>query len=133
MSPARSVLLAVVSVGSLSTMAAAQAPAELQEAIRQRTEAVAKSDTAIWNRLTAEDFTVVLPNGAFLNKAERLEQFKTQPPMGRGNPERVQLKHYGETYVRRFLSRMGWVLEVWTKEAGTWQVVAVQVTPVAKK
>jgi hypothetical protein len=132
MSPARPVLLTLVSAALLFGRAAAQAPSELQRGIRDRTQAVAKADAATWDRLTAEDFTVVLPNGTFLTKAERLAQFKTQPPMGRTPPQREQLKHYGETYIRRFLSDTGWVIEVWAKDSGKWQVVAVQVTPVAQ-
>jgi hypothetical protein len=133
MSRTRPLLLTLVFSGLLASLAAAQASAELQQAIRDRSQAVIKADSATWDRLTADDFTVVLPNGTFLTRAERLAQFKTQPPMARTPPRREQLKHYGETYIRRFLSDPGWVIEVWAKESGKWQVVAVQVTPAAKK
>lgn len=116
------------------TLVIAQAPADLQDAMRQRTQAVAGADAAVWDRLTADDFTVVLPNGVMLTKAQRLALLKKEKPRGPAAPQREQIKHYGETYVRRFLGDRGWVLEVWTKDdAGKWRVSAVQVTTAAKK
>jgi hypothetical protein len=114
--------------------AAAQAPADLEEAMRLRTQAVVNADGATWDKYTADDFTVVLANGKMMNKAERLAQMKTQKPARLSPPEQVQVKHYEETYVRRFLGNNGWVLEVWTKDdKGKWRVSAVQVTPATKK
>lgn len=113
---------------------AAQAPADLEEAMRLRTQAVVNSDGATWDKYTADDFTVVLADGTMMNKSERLTQMKTQKPTRISPPEQVQIKHYGETYLRRFLGNNGWVLEVWTKDkGGKWRVSAVQVTPAAKK
>jgi hypothetical protein len=112
----------------------AQVPSDLQEAMRQRTEAVVNADAATWERLTADDFTVVLANGTFLTKGQRLALLKTEKPRRLEPPQREQIKHYGETFVRRFLGGRGWVLEVWTKgDDGKWRVSAVQVTPAAKK
>jgi hypothetical protein len=114
--------------------AVAQTPADLEEAMRLRTQAVVNSDGATWDKYTADDFTVVLANGKMMNKAERLAHMKTQKPPRLSPPEQVQVKHYGETYVRRFLGNNGWVMEVWTKDnKGKWRVSAVQVTPAAKK
>ena len=116
------------------TLALAQAPAELQDAMRQRSQAVASADAATWDRLTADDFTVVLPNGTMLTKEQRLALLKKEKPRRQTAPRQEQIKHYGETYVRRFLGDRGWVLEVWTKDdAGKWRVSAVQVTTAAKK
>src|SRR5687768_13189166 len=58
----------------------AQAPSDLQEAMRQRTDAVVNADAATWERLTADDFTVVLANGTFLTKGQRLALLKTEKP-----------------------------------------------------
>jgi hypothetical protein len=114
--------------------AAAQAPADLEEAMRLRSQAVLTADGATWDKYTADDFTVVLPNGKLMNKSERLALMKTQKPRRSAPPEQVQVMHYGETYVRRFLGDIGWVMEVWTKDKdGKWRVSAVQVTPAAKK
>lgn len=118
----------------ISNPAFAQVPAELQEAMRQRSQAVAKADAATWDGLTADDFTVVLPNGTMLTKEQRLAQLKKEKPRRQAALQQEQVKHYAETYVRRFLGDRGWVLEVWTKdEAGKWRVSAVQVTAGAKK
>jgi uncharacterized protein DUF4440 len=125
--------LSLALIGLLPSFTAAQAPAELQEAMRLRGQAVASADAATWERFTAEDFTVVLPDGRLRNKAERLAQMKTQKPQRRSSPQQEQIKHYDETYVRRFLGDNGWVLEVWTKDGDKWRVSAVQVTPAAKK
>jgi hypothetical protein len=125
--------LALVLSCLLPNLTSAQTPPELQEAMRARSQAVAQADAATWDGLTAEDFTVVLPDGSMLTKAQRLAQFKTQKPVRRSPPKQEQIKHYGETYVRRFLGDNGWVLEVWTKDSGKWRVSAVQVTPAAKK
>jgi hypothetical protein len=117
----------------IPSLGLAQVPSELREAMRVRSQAVAQRDAATWDRFTAEDFTVVLPNGTFMNKADRLAQLKTQKPVRRSPPQQEQVKHYEETFVRRFLGDNGWVLEVWAKDGGKWRVVAVQVTPAAKK
>jgi hypothetical protein len=109
--------------------AGAQTPADLEEAMRLRSQAVVNADGAAWDKYTAEDFTVVLPDGKMMNKSERLALMKTQKPTRRSSPQQVQVKHYTETYVRRFLGDNGWVMEVWTKDkSGKWRVSAVQVT-----
>jgi hypothetical protein len=114
--------------------AAAQAPADLEDAMRLRSQAVLNADGATWDKYTADDFTVVLPNGKLMNKSQRLALMKTQKPRRSAPPEQVQVKHYDETYVRRFLGDTGWVMEVWTKDKdGKWRVSAVQVTQAAKK
>jgi hypothetical protein len=126
--------LSLALVNLSPTLATAQAPADLQDAMRQRTQAVAGADAATWDRLTADDFTVVLPNGIMLTKEQRLALLKKEKPRRHAALQQEQIKHYGETYVRRFLGDRGWVLEVWTKDdAGKWRVSAVQVTRAAKK
>jgi uncharacterized protein DUF4440 len=114
--------------------AAAQVPADLEEAMRLRSQAVVKADGPTWDKYTADDFTVVLPDGKLINKAERLALMKTRKPPRTSAPTHIQIKHYEETYVRRFLGDNGWVMEVWAKGTdGKWRVSAVQVTPAAKK
>ena len=116
---------------------AAQVPAELREAMRARDEAVAKADAATWDRLTADDFTVVLADGTLLTKAERLAQFKTQQAMTPQAAQQEQIKHYGDVFVRRAVFQVrntgaAWVLEIWVKDAKGWRVAAVQVTSAKK-
>jgi Domain of unknown function (DUF4440) len=114
------------------TAMAAQVPAELREAMRARDEAVAKADSATWDRLTTEDFTAVLADGTLLTKSQRLAQFKTLKAMTPA-PAQEQIQHYGDVFVRRQLRQVrgtgaGWVLEIWVKDAKGWRVAAVQVT-----
>jgi hypothetical protein len=128
--PLQLILLLICLVPDLS----AQAPADLEEAMRVRTQAVVNADGATWDKYTADDFTVVLADGSMMNKAERLARMKTEKPSRLTPPQQVQVKHYDETYVRRFQGSRGWVMEVWTKDnSGKWRVSAVQVTPAAKK
>ncbi len=116
---------------------AAQVPPELREAMRARDEAVAKADAATWDRLTTDDFTVVLVDGRLLTKAERLALFKTQPATQPTPPQQEQIKHYGDVFVRRALRQVrnagdGWVLDIWVKDAKGWRVAAAQVTGAKK-
>ena len=111
---------------------AGQAPTELGDAMRARDRAVALADAATWDRLTADDFTVVQENGILMTKSERLAELKTQKPTTDTPAQREQIKRYGDVYVRRFLSGDVWVLEVWAKDARRWRNVAVQVTTAKK-
>jgi uncharacterized protein DUF4440 len=115
---------------------AAQVPADLREAMRARDEAIYKADAATWDRLTADDFTVVQRDGTLKTKAERMVQFKTQQPTTPQAVQQEQIKHYGKVFVRRALRRIGtgdgWVLDIWVRDAKGWRVAAAQVTSVKK-
>jgi hypothetical protein len=77
----RTVALAAVALALTAQVHAAQeVPADLQEAIRLRAQAVAKKDAAVWDRLTTADFTTVLEDGRLQTKAERLTQLKGEKP-----------------------------------------------------
>jgi GGDEF domain-containing protein len=136
MSTAHMLRLAFTLSWLVPTAMAAQVPAELREAMRARDEAVAKADAATWDRLTTDDFTVVLPDGTLLTKAERLAQFKTQKATPPAPPQQEQIKHFGDVFVRRALRQIStgdtWVLDIWVKDAKGWRVAAVQVTSVKK-
>jgi hypothetical protein len=136
MSSAHMLRLAFILSCLVPTVMTAQVPAELREAMRARDEAVAKADAATWDRLTTDDFTVVLPDGSLLTKAERLAQFKTQKSTTPAPPEQEQIKHYGDVFVRRALRQAStgdtWVLDIWVKDPKVWRVAAVQVTSVKK-
>jgi hypothetical protein len=110
----------------------AQVPADLETAMKTRDEALTKADAATWDRLTTEDFTVVTPEGVLMNKAERLAQFKTEKPRPPVPLQQLQIKRYGDAFVRRFRVRDIWVMDVWAKDSEGWRVAAVQVTPAKK-
>src|SRR5262245_42813740 len=52
----------------------AQVPADLRTAIEARARSVAQVDAATWDRLTADDFTVVNVAGKLMTKAVRLAE-----------------------------------------------------------
>lgn len=107
----------------------AQVPADLQQATRARDQAVSQADTAAWDRLTTEDFTVVGEDGRMRTKAVRLAELGQQKPQASPpTRQREQVKLYGNTAVRRLRSGDVWVIEVWVKEARGWRAAAVQVT-----
>lgn len=124
--------IAFALVCSIPVVAGAQVPAGLQAAMQARDEAVAKGDAATWDRLTSDDFTVVTRDGVLMNKAERLAQFRTDPPSGGGPQTQVQIKRFGDAFVRRFRIRDIWVTDVWAKDRQGWRVAAVQVTGAKK-
>jgi hypothetical protein len=64
----------------ISNPVVAQVPAELQDAMSKRSQAVVSADAATWDGLTADDFTVVLPNGTLLTKEQRRD---LRPPIPR--------------------------------------------------
>ena len=133
MSIARTLPVAFALLCSVPAALGAQVPADLQTAMKTRDEALAKVDAATWDRLTTDDFTVVTADGKLMTKAERLAQLKTEKPMTRGPKEQLQIKRYGDAFVRRFRSGDIWVMDVWTKDPQGWRVGAVQVTTAAKK
>lgn len=112
----------------LPVAAAAQVPADLQAAMRARDSAVARADAATWDRFTAAGFTVVQETGVLMNKAERLSEMRQQTPSTPETLQRVDIQHYQDVYLRRFLAGSVWVLDIWVKEPAGWRVVAVQVT-----
>ncbi len=131
--PSRPMLrLALASSCLTATSLSAQVPADLQTTMKARDEAVAKADAATWDRLTAEDFTVVTADGRLMSKTERLAQLKTEKPASRSPLQQVQIKGYGDAFVRRFRRDSIWVMDVWAKDRQGWRVAAVQVTAAKK-
>jgi hypothetical protein len=104
-----------------------QAPPELRKAMQARLQAVWTKDTLTWDRLTADEFTVVVPEGRLESKAERLATLKAEKPQAVHALEHEQIRAYGETVLHRFVDVDEWVLEVWVKQNGRWRVVAAQV------
>jgi hypothetical protein len=80
-----------------------------------------------WTRLTADEFTVVVPEGQLMTKSDRLAALKAEKPQPVHTVQREQIQAYGEAVVRRFVDGDEWVLEVWVRQSGSWRVVAAQV------
>jgi hypothetical protein len=87
-----------------------------------------KKDAVTWGRLTADEFTIVVPEGRIQTRAERLAALKTEKPQPIHAVQREQIQVYGETALHRFVDENEWVLEVWVRRNGVWRVVAAQVS-----
>ena len=119
----------------VSSRGADQVPADLQEAIRLRGEAVAKKDAATWDRLTAADFTTVLEDGRLQTKTERLAQLRREKPEPLPpKPLQERFSTHGDTVIQRTQGQdRSWIITVWVKDAGVWRVAAVQITAEPKR
>jgi hypothetical protein len=131
----RIVLAAVAMVLTAQIHAAPEVPADLQEAMRLRAQAVAKKDAALWDRLTTADFTTVLEDGRLQTKAERLIQLKGEKPEALPRPPLAEhFSTHGNTVIQRTQGQdRSWILTVWVKDGQEWRVAAVQITPPPKK
>lgn len=123
----RATVVGLLFLEALPALSASQVPPDLREAMRARHEAVCKIDAATWDRLTADEFTVVVPEGKLLTKAQRLAALKTEKPRSVPVVQQERIERYGETVVRRFIDDNEWILEVWVRRDGAWRVVAAQV------
>jgi hypothetical protein len=85
-------------------------------------------DPAEWEKYTAPTFTTVQQDGSFMIRAERLANLRTQKPRPYVARSREQNERRGDLVAARFFSGGLWVLEVWTRESGTWMVLMSQVT-----
>jgi uncharacterized protein (TIGR02246 family) len=129
--PARSLLPTALCVLFVApSLVRAQVPADLQAAMRARNVALAQADAATWDRLTADNFTLIVPSGKVLTKAERLPQIKAQQPTAPVSLRNETVQVSGTLAVQRFQVGDSWVSQVWKKDRAGWRVNAVQVTAI---
>ena len=119
----------------LASLAVAQAqtrvPPDLRKAMDQRIAALAQADVATWDRLTADNFVLIQPDGTTRTKFERLVQMRAAPP---GPATVVTNEHVlmlGNTAVQRYQTPGTWVLTIWTMNRGMWRVTLAQASPVS--
>jgi hypothetical protein len=122
------VVLITAALIVVAAAAAAQVPADLRAAMEGRDRAFYAADSAQWERYTAASFTTVQQDGSFMTRAERLANLKTQTSRPYVPRSREQNTVRGNVVIARFFSGGLWVIEVWTRESGTWMVLASQVT-----
>ena len=87
----------------------------LVELERQLSEALAKEDAAVLNRLWSDDLVFTSPNGHMTNKTQRLA--------GQKPSAQCAQQEFSDQYQ---------ATHVWVKQRGRWQLVAAHVTPVKK-
>ena len=121
-------LLALLMIVSAASVSGEQVPDDLRAAMAARDRAFYAVDAAQWERYTAPTFTTVQQDGSFMTRAERLANLKTQQPRPYVPRSREQNERRGDLVIARFFSGGLWVLEVWTRESGTWMVLVSQVT-----
>jgi len=119
---------ALAGLFAVTASVGAQVPTELRTAMQARDTAFYSVDPAAWERYTAPTFTTVQQDGSFMTRAERLTHLKTQQPRPYVPRSREQNTQRGDLVVARFFSGGLWVLEVWTRESGTWMVLMSQAT-----
>ena len=125
---ARIPLLVLAASLAASSSVGAQVPADLRAAMQARDTAFYAVDPAEWETYTAPTFTTVQQDGSFMTRAERLANLRAQKPRPYVPRSREQNERRGDLVVARFFSGGLWVLEVWTRETGTWMVLMSQVT-----
>lgn len=108
--------------------AGAQVPEDLRAAMEARDRAFYSVDPTAWEKYTASTFTTVQQDGSFMTRAERLRNLRTQAPRPHVPRSREQNERRGDVVIARFFSGGLWVLEVWTRETGSWSVLTSQVT-----
>ena len=128
MSRARVSMLVLAAALGAAASTLAQVPDDLRAAMRARDMAFYAVDAAEWEKYTAPAFTTVQQDGSFMTRAERLANLRTQKPRPHVPRSREQNQRRGDLVVARFFSGGLWVLEVWTRETGTWMVLMSQVT-----
>lgn len=128
MSRARVSMLVLAAALGAAASTLAQVPDDLRAAMRARDMAFYTVDAAEWEKYTAPAFTTVQQDGSFMTRAERLANLRTQKPRPYVPRSREQNQRRGDFVVARFFSGGLWVLEVWTRETGTWMVLMSQVT-----
>ena len=121
------VAIALVAIVMLPAQLQAQATPELRRAMQERLEAVWNKDAEAWARLTADEFTLVIPEGTLMNKDDRIAALKGETPERHHALREETTRIYGDTAVHRFIDGSEWVLEAWHRENGVWRVVAAQV------
>jgi hypothetical protein len=115
-------------LGVSAVSVSGQVPDDLRRAMDERTEAVYRVNPDVWDRLTADGFTVVQSDGRVLNKAERLGELRTQTPASVPVVDQQHVQNYGDVVVHRVRSGDVWVLEVWVRGERGWQVSITQLT-----
>jgi len=113
-----------------------QAERYIIDSERQWAESVATGDTAVLERILADDFVAVDPKGHFYDKATMVAETREAPKYFASNRlNDVKVRFYGdtavaqgdETWERRSSERGRFVwTDTWLRRGGKWQIVAAE-------
>ena len=133
-------VLSVAGVFVVRAQNAGNAEAEryIKESEKQWAESVASGDSSVVERILAEDFVGVDPDGSFYEKAKMVKDTASAPKYFLSNHlNEVKVRFYGdaavaqgtESWVRRsgtpLHGRFVWT-DTWIKWNGKWQIVAAE-------
>jgi uncharacterized protein (TIGR02246 family) len=118
---------------------------EISTLLDQYNEALLKKDAAALDRIWADDLSFVNLQGQMLSKKDRIDNIKTgATALKSADVSEKNVRMYGNTAVATLVVKIDGqysgqegggafrVTTVWAKPRGTWQMVAVQMTPIAK-
>ena len=116
----------------------AEAERYIKESERQWAESVANGDATVVERILADDYVGVDPDGGFYDKAKMVSGTRDAPKYFISNHlNEVRVRFYGDTavaqgsesWVRRIGSpargRFVWT-DTWIRRKGQWQIVAAE-------
>lgn len=134
-------LLNVMGCATLPNLADAEA--YIREGAKQWAESVASGDTSALERILADDFMGVDPQGNFYDKAKMIANTREAPKYFASNQiGKVTVRFFGttavaqgeESWVRRTGERGRFVwTDTWVYRNGRWQIVAAQDASVKDK
>ena len=115
---------------------------ELLEIERQYEKAEALRDAAFFERIEADDITLIANDGTLLTKAQAIAEMKTWESVSEGFSDDIRVRVYGDMAVvtgRRtvksvedgesYTDQSRWT-DVFVRRDGKWQIVHTQVTPI---
>jgi ketosteroid isomerase-like protein len=138
----------VLTIFSFPGNATEQHPeALIRELNQQYVQSFLNADAAMYDKILADDFVCLAPNGVFLNKREFLEEVKK----GAMTPPKESLEYFRTEDVSiRFATpdiavihattpfkrkdgagKVNQYTDIWRKRDGRWQTISANVTPVA--
>ena len=118
---------------------------EVSKLLDEYNDVLLKGDAAALDRIWADDLSFVNPRGELLNKKQRMENIKTgATELQKADVSEKNIRVYGDTAVATLVVKITGqysgkeadeafrVTAVFAKPKGTWQMVATQMTPIAK-
>jgi uncharacterized protein (TIGR02246 family) len=118
---------------------------EISTLLDKYNDALLKKDADALDNIWSDDLTFVNLRGQLLTKKDRIDNIKTgATALKSADVSEKNIRMYGNTAVATLVVRIEGqysgqegsgafrVTTVWAKPRGTWQMIAVQMTPIAK-
>jgi hypothetical protein len=135
-------VIASICIARARDSSTADAERYIKESERLWAETYATGDTALVDRILADDFWGVAPEGNFYDKAWEIKDTRESPKEFLSNRlNDVKVRFYGdaavaqgsESWVKRDGTRGRYVwTDTWIERSGRWQIVAAEDLPIAE-